>query len=57
MDLLGAPALARLLLVDADQLAIVALVQRGGLDGGESALAKLLEDDIERVMRALERAR
>ncbi len=55
MDLLGAPALARLLLVDADQLAIVALVQGGGLDGGEPALAKLLENDIERVMRALER--
>ncbi len=55
MHLVGAPALARLFLVDADQLAVVALVEGGGLEGGEFALAEFLEDDVESVVRALER--
>ena len=41
MHLLGAPALARLFLVDADQLAIIALVERRGLDGRDFVLAEL----------------
>src|SRR5688500_18267959 len=54
MHLLRAEALARLFFVDPDQLAIVALVERRGLDGGKSALAELVEDDVERVVGALQ---
>src|ERR1044071_2559630 len=55
MHLVGAPALARLFLVDADQLAVIALVEGGSLEGGDFALAAFLEDDVESVVRALER--
>ena len=49
MHLVGAPALARLFLVDADELAVVALVERGILQRGNS-LADLLENDVQGVV-------
>ena len=53
--LLVAPFLARIVLVEADEIAIVALVQRLILEDRDFVLAHLGEHQIERALRALER--
>src|SRR6476660_2904663 len=54
MHLLVAPALARLVLVQSDEVAVMTLVQRGIVEDGEIVLAELAEDDIKRVLLPLE---
>src|SRR5581483_4315084 len=56
MDLLGPPTAARLILVDADELAVVAFVQRRILHHRTVFLVELLENDIESVGGAFQRA-
>ena len=51
MDLLLAPFLAGVVLVEAGQVAIVALVERKVLADGECRLAELVERQIHRVLR------
>src|SRR5215472_1790427 len=52
MDLVLAPPLARVVLVQPREIAIVALVQREIFARGKAGLAELGEDQIERVLRA-----
>ncbi len=56
VDLLGSPAPARLVLVDAHQLAIVALVERRILHRGDVFLIELVENDLQRMRGARQRA-
>src|SRR5262249_18444627 len=54
MDLLLAPALARIVLVEAGEIAIVAFVEREVFPGREAGLADLREQQIERMLGARE---
>ena len=54
MDLLLAPFLPRVVLVEARQIAVVALVQRLVADSLQVALAELVEDDAAGLLGALE---
>ena len=55
MNLLLAPLGAGIILVEAGEIAVVALVQRLILDGLQSLLADLVEDELKRVLRAGQR--
>src|SRR5262249_29181747 len=55
MNLLLAPFLARIVLIEAGEVAIVALVKRQILDHRNVALAHLLKDEVEGALRTLER--
>ena len=57
VHLLFAPALARVVLVEADEVAIVALVERLVGQHRNVALAHLFHNEIERARRPLERRR
>ncbi len=50
MHLLVAPALASLVLIEAHEIAVVALVQRGILDDRQIFLVKLAQDEFQRVL-------
>ena len=52
MDLLLAPFLTRIVLVEAGEIAVVALVERLVPDGFEARLARLLKHQVERLLRA-----
>ena len=54
MDLLFAPFLAGVILVETGQIAVIALVQRQMLADGKAGLADLDQGQIERVLRTLE---
>ena len=54
MDLFLAPFLAGVVLVEAGEVAIVALVQREVLFGAKPGLADLGEHQVERALRALQ---
>ena len=56
MHLLLAPALARLVLVQPHEVAIVTLVERRVEHDGQLVLVELAQDDLERVLRPLEQA-
>ena len=53
MDLLLAPFLAGVVLVQAGEIAVVALVEREVFFGRQAGLAELGQRQIERVLRAL----
>ena len=55
MHLLLAPFLAGVVLVQAGQIAVVALVQRLVADDRNAGLTHLAEQEIERALRALQR--
>ena len=55
MHLLLAPFLARVVLVEADEIAIVALVERLVLEHRNFGLAQFLQHQVERALRAHER--
>ena len=52
MHLLFTPFFARIVLVEAGQVAIVALIERLILDHGQIGLPDFVEDDAVRVLRA-----
>src|SRR5665811_1372068 len=55
VHLLLAPFLARVVLVETDQLAVVALIERLVLEHGNFGLAQFLQHEVERALRADER--
>src|SRR5208283_2742203 len=55
LHLLGAPFHPRIVLVEADEVAIVALVERLILEHRNARLPDLLEHEVERMLRANER--
>jgi hypothetical protein len=57
VHLLLAPALAGIILVEAGEIAVIALVQSLVADGLQLLLAEHVQNDAERVLGSLERAR
>src|SRR6516162_317001 len=55
MDLLLAPFLARVILVEAGEIAVVALVERLVSQRLQAGLAELIEHDVERALRPRQR--